>query len=195
MLLSTSMRGFHPRGCARQHELTNGAASVVGSSFLILPTWHEAEWPVSALFVKGARGKHPFGASLSCLGRQQKTRQPKDHQYLVVFLERVLVMVVVMLMPERGMIGNQKVSSQMVKSLSALAALMLLGASIIALPGFAPKVQADEVTVLAKEDRLELRAALPNCATQVWPYFAAFCLRNAGSGAKIQEARLVTARR
>jgi len=83
----------------------------------------------------------------------------------------------------------------MVKSLSALAVFALLGASVIALPGFAPKVQTDDVAVLAKGDRLEVRASASNCSTQVWPDFAASCLRNAGSGTKILEARLVTARR
>jgi len=83
----------------------------------------------------------------------------------------------------------------MIKSLSIPAALMLLGASLIALPGFAPKVQADELAVAAKSDRLEQRAVVPNCSTQVWPYFAASCLRHANSGEKIQQARLVTARR
>jgi hypothetical protein len=84
---------------------------------------------------------------------------------------------------------------KMVKSLSALVVLMLLGASAIALPGFASKVQADEVAALAKGDRLEVRAAFPNCSTQVWPDFSTSCLRNTSSGAKILEARLVTARR
>jgi hypothetical protein len=83
----------------------------------------------------------------------------------------------------------------MVKSLSALGIFLLLGASVLALPGFAPKVQTGEVAVLAKGDRLEMRAAVSNCSTQVWPDFAASCLRNAGSGEKIVEARLVTARR
>ena len=83
----------------------------------------------------------------------------------------------------------------MVKSLSALAIVLLLGASVIALPGFAPKVQTDDVAVLAKGDRLEVRAAASNCSGQVWPNFAASCLRNAGSGGKILEARLVTVRR
>ncbi|WP_354129919.1 hypothetical protein [Bradyrhizobium sp. RT3b] len=70
---------------------------------------------------------------------------------------------------------------------------MLLGASVTALPGFAPKVQADEVVALAKGDRLVARAVVSNCSTQVWPDFAISCLRHAGS--KLQEARLVTARR
>jgi len=83
----------------------------------------------------------------------------------------------------------------MVKSLSALAIFALLGASVIALPGFAPKMEAGEVAVLAKGDRLEVQATTSNCSTQVWPDFAASCLRKPGSGAKILEARLVTARR
>jgi len=84
----------------------------------------------------------------------------------------------------------------MFKSLSALAILWLLAASVIALPAFAPKVEAGEVAALAKGDRLEMiRVAAPNCATQVWPDFAVSCLRNTASGAKIQEVRVVTVRR
>ncbi|QIP09435.1 hypothetical protein [Bradyrhizobium symbiodeficiens] len=83
----------------------------------------------------------------------------------------------------------------MIKSLLSLTIFILLGASVIALPGFAPKVQADEVAALAKGDRLDLRVVDSNCSTQVWPDFATSCLRHAGSGAKLQEARLVTARR
>jgi len=83
----------------------------------------------------------------------------------------------------------------MVKSLSALAIFALLGTSVIALPGFAPKMEAGEVAVLAKGDRLEIRATSSNCSTQVWPDFAASCLRRPGSEAKILEARLVTGRR
>lgn len=83
----------------------------------------------------------------------------------------------------------------MIKSLLSVTIFMLLGTSVIALPGFAPKVQADEVAALAKGDRLQVRAVISNCSTQVWPNFAASCLRQAGSGAKLQEARLITARR
>jgi hypothetical protein len=78
---------------------------------------------------------------------------------------------------------------------SALAMFCLLGASLMAVPGFAPKVEAGEVAVLAKADRLDVRAAVSNCSTQVWPYFAQSCLRSPDSGVKILEARLVTARR
>jgi hypothetical protein len=83
----------------------------------------------------------------------------------------------------------------MFKSFSALAAFALLGISVIALPALAPKVVAREAAVLAKGDRLPVRAPKPNCATQVWPDIAASCLRTAGESTKILEARLVIARR
>jgi hypothetical protein len=83
----------------------------------------------------------------------------------------------------------------MVKSITAFAIFALLGASVIALPGFAPKLEASEIAVLAKGDRLEVRQAALNCSTQVWPDLAARCLRNTGSAAQVLEARLVTARR
>ena len=83
----------------------------------------------------------------------------------------------------------------MFKSLSALAIFLSLGAAVIALPGFAPEVAAGEVAVLAKADRLEIRAAGSDCSMQVWPDFAVPCLRDSGSGEKIVGARLVTARR
>jgi hypothetical protein len=80
----------------------------------------------------------------------------------------------------------------MIKSFAAFGLFALLGGSLIALPGFAPKVEASEVNVLSKGDRLATRS---DCSRQVWPNFAAACLQNAGSGEKIVEARLVTARR
>lgn len=83
----------------------------------------------------------------------------------------------------------------MFKSLSALAIFLSLGAAVIALPGFAPEVAAGEAAVLAKADRLELRATVSDCATQVWPDFAVPCLRQSGSSEKIIGARLVTGRR
>ena len=83
----------------------------------------------------------------------------------------------------------------MVKSLSALAVFFVLGGSVVALPVFAPKVAAGEVAVLAKGDRLAVRAAPLNCSTQIWPDFDPSCLRNPGSGAKVHEARLVITRR
>jgi hypothetical protein len=81
----------------------------------------------------------------------------------------------------------------MFKSLVALGIFVFLGAIVIALPGFAPHVEAGEVA-LAKQDRLDLKGSA-NCSAQVWPHFDVSCLRTTGSDAKILEARLVTARR
>jgi len=83
----------------------------------------------------------------------------------------------------------------MFKSFSALAAVMLLGAVVIALPVLAPKVEASEVEALRKADRLRVNALPLTCATQVWPDFAVSCLRSSDGAKKVLEARLVTARR
>lgn len=83
----------------------------------------------------------------------------------------------------------------MIKSFAAFGIFASLGAAVIALPGFAPKVEASEVAVLAKGDRLAIRSASVDCSRQVWPNFAASCLQKTGSDQKIVEARLVTARR
>ena len=90
---------------------------------------------------------------------------------------------------------NKVSSPPMFKSFLALAAFALLGASVIALPAFAPKVEAAEAAVLAKGDRLQVRTPNSNCGSQVWPNFEAACLRTTGDGAMILEARLVTSRR
>jgi hypothetical protein len=81
----------------------------------------------------------------------------------------------------------------MIKSLTALAIFAVLGASVIALPGFAPQVEASETVALAKADRLEIRPVVRNCSQQVWPNFDASCLRS--GDVPVHEARLVTARR
>jgi hypothetical protein len=81
----------------------------------------------------------------------------------------------------------------MIKSLTALAIFALLGASVVALPGFAPQVEASEAVALAKADRLDIRPAARNCSQQVWPNFDASCLRK--GEVTVREARLVTARR
>lgn len=83
----------------------------------------------------------------------------------------------------------------MIKSLAAFAVFAVLGGSVIALPWFAPKVEASEAVAFAKADRLAVRSIPKNCFKEVWPDFATACLRNGGSDAKIVEARLVTARR
>lgn len=81
----------------------------------------------------------------------------------------------------------------MIKSLAALAIFAVLGASVMALPGFAPPVAASETVALAKADRLELRSVARNCSQQVWPDFDASCLRK--DDVMVRQARLVTARR
>jgi hypothetical protein len=83
----------------------------------------------------------------------------------------------------------------MIRSLAALAVFMLLGALVIALPGFAPQVEAGETMVLAKADRLEVRPGGLNCRQQVWPNFDESCLRRGESGGPVREARLVTEHR
>jgi hypothetical protein len=81
----------------------------------------------------------------------------------------------------------------MVRSFAALLIFSLLGASVIALPGFAPQVEAREHAALAKADRLDIRTASVKCSDGIWPDLPAACLQSAG--AKVVEARLVTARR
>ena len=61
----------------------------------------------------------------------------------------------------------------MIKSISALAVFVALGASVIALPGFAPVVKADEAVAFPKANRLAGSAVAGNCARQVWPAQAA----------------------
>lgn len=80
----------------------------------------------------------------------------------------------------------------MVKSFAAFGIFALLGVSVVALPGFAPKVEASEVMALAKGDRLAV--APVDCSTQVWPKFTASCLKKTGSDQKLVEARLVDRR-
>jgi hypothetical protein len=100
------------------------------------------------------------------------------------------------LVPERGGIGEQPISSlNMIKSLSALAIFGFLGTAVIALPGFAPHVEASETIALAKGDRLPVWRVDGNCSRQTWPNFQTSCLRNGDSGVMVREARLVTARR
>src|ERR1700739_1779550 len=95
--------------------------------------------------------------------------------------------------PRRGWLYPQS-AVQMIKSLAAFAIFAVLAASVIALPGFAPKVEAGEAVALAKGDRLEVRSLAQNCLKKFGPNSATACLRNRNSEA-IVEARLVPARR
>src|SRR5271154_4796053 len=75
------------------------------------------------------------------------------------------------MIPERGGWLYRQSAARMIKSLAAFAIFAVLGASVIALPGFAPKVEASEAVALAKADRLEVRSLAQNCFKQVWPNF------------------------
>jgi hypothetical protein len=117
-------------------------------------------------------------------------------QIKVAHKELNLIQVVVSGIPERGgMRTAQSQQPQMFKSFSAFAVFALLGAGVVALPALAPKVEAGEVAALPKGDRLTVQAPSHDCSGQVWPNLATPCLRSADGGAKILEARLVTARR
>jgi hypothetical protein len=83
----------------------------------------------------------------------------------------------------------------MIKSLAPLAIFALLGASVIALPMFAPEVKAKETFALSKANPLAIHPVVRDCSSQVWPNFDTSCLREGGSGNRVREARLVTARR
>jgi hypothetical protein len=112
-----------------------------------------------------------------------------------VTAERFLRQVVVISIPERsGIETNQSQQPKMIRSLASIAIFALLGFAAIALPSFAPAVQASEAAVLLKGDRLATRVANSSCTNQVWPDFTPSCLRNSFAGA-IPEARLVTSRR
>jgi hypothetical protein len=82
----------------------------------------------------------------------------------------------------------------MIKSFTALTLFALLGALVIALPGFSPQVKADEAIAFTKADRLVPGGVAGACSSQVWPNFDASCLRS-GSGVMVREVRLVTTRR
>ncbi|WP_284420612.1 MULTISPECIES: hypothetical protein [unclassified Bradyrhizobium] len=81
------------------------------------------------------------------------------------------------------------------KSFAALGTFALLAALAMALPGFAPKLEASEVAALAKGDRLAVRSTSVNCLAQTWPHFTTSCLQNTSSSQQIAEARVVTAGR
>ncbi len=81
----------------------------------------------------------------------------------------------------------------MIKSISAMGILCLLGAAVVLLPVFAPPLEAREAVALAKADRLDIQPVARNCSQQVWPRFDTACLRRLETGASVHEARMVTA--
>lgn len=86
----------------------------------------------------------------------------------------------------------------MVQSLAAiaiLAILAILGTSAVALPAFAPSVEAGESVALAKGDRLQVRSSLIDCSHQTWPELGSSCLRNSDPAAPVLVTRVVMIRR
>jgi hypothetical protein len=83
----------------------------------------------------------------------------------------------------------------MIRSFAALALFTLLGAWIMALPGFSLPAKASEAEASTKADRLPVHNAAGACSGQVWPNFSASCLHTTGTSSLVSEARLVTARR
>jgi hypothetical protein len=73
----------------------------------------------------------------------------------------------------------------MLKSLTALAVLALLGASVVALP-YISQVEAGETVAFAKGDRLDIGS---DCSQQTWPNISSHCLRGDRAGSDV---RLVT---
>jgi hypothetical protein len=82
----------------------------------------------------------------------------------------------------------------MMRSLAAFVVLAALTASVVALPAFAPKVEASEAVALAKADRLDVRPPANPCLGQVWPSFDTACLRPSHLETIVQ-ARLVETHR
>jgi hypothetical protein len=83
----------------------------------------------------------------------------------------------------------------MIKALSTLALAASIAAALTVLPGFSPQVEAGVPQPLAKGDRLDIRTVGNDCSQQARPNFKTTCLRQAGSGAGVRAARLVTADR
>jgi hypothetical protein len=83
----------------------------------------------------------------------------------------------------------------MVKSIAAMVSFALIAASIIALPGFAPEVAANEAGAPVSQEIIAVQPALANCSHEVWPNLPTSCLQRRGSTGEIVEARLVTVRR
>ena len=83
----------------------------------------------------------------------------------------------------------------MIKAFAALAILAVSGASVAAIPSFAPKAAANEKPALTKSDRLAIQSPAQPCLEQTWPNLTTACLHSAGSDATIAEARPVGAPR
>lgn len=66
----------------------------------------------------------------------------------------------------------------MYRILSAIAAVALGAAAVLALPGFSPEVEARTPPPAVKADRLDVRSTGKNCTQQAWPYYETSCIRD-----------------
>jgi len=80
----------------------------------------------------------------------------------------------------------------MIKALSAVAVAAFAAAAMTVLPSFAPSVEAGVPRILAKADRLPMRALDPACAGQHWPNIEPACLRPADSKTPVTPVRMVS---
>jgi hypothetical protein len=79
------------------------------------------------------------------------------------------------------------------KALSALAAMAIGAAVVLALPGFSPVADASTPPKVVKSDRLDLRPIGKDCTTQAWPYYEANCLRDRSQAmSQARTVRVVT---
>jgi hypothetical protein len=66
----------------------------------------------------------------------------------------------------------------MYRVLSAIAAVALGAAAVLALPGFSPEVEARTPPPAVKSDRLDVRSTGQDCSRQAWPYYETSCIRD-----------------
>ena len=83
----------------------------------------------------------------------------------------------------------------MIKAVAAFTILGVSAALVIALPSFGFEAAANEGLALAKSDRLAVTSSPQTCFEQTWPNLTTACLHNAGSQARIVDARPVSAGR
>jgi hypothetical protein len=79
------------------------------------------------------------------------------------------------------------------KVVSAVAAMALGAAVVLALPGFSPEADASTPAKVTKSDRLDIRPIGKDCTTQAWPYYEANCLRNRNQApGQVRSVRVVS---
>jgi hypothetical protein len=80
-----------------------------------------------------------------------------------------------------------------VRVLSALAAIALGAAVMLAMPGFSPEVEARTPPAAVKGDRLDRHPIGQDCSERAWPYYEPNCLRDLSRpNGKARNVRVVT---